>query len=110
MKSGIELIADERSRQVSQEGWTPEHDDEHDAGELIKAAVAYADCNPTMKIRGEKLVLSDQRADVVIYGDPWPWQHAWDKRNKHSQIRRLQIAGALIAAEIDRLQRKAGGQ
>jgi hypothetical protein len=36
-------------------------------------------------------------------GDAWPWSRNWDKRDKHSRTRRLEIAGALIAAEIDRL-------
>ena len=29
MKSGIEIIAAERQRQIDQEGWTPEHNAEH---------------------------------------------------------------------------------
>ncbi|MCM0757438.1 hypothetical protein M7775_02505, partial [Sporomusa sphaeroides DSM 2875] len=40
--SGIELIAAERQRQISQEGWTPEHDDQHANGELALAAACYA--------------------------------------------------------------------
>jgi hypothetical protein len=43
MKNGIELIADERTRQISEEGWTPEHDDGHDEGELSAAASVYAE-------------------------------------------------------------------
>jgi len=58
----------------------------------------------------------------ISFVDPWPWFDevevtrygdglttqvpAWDKRKKHNKLRRLVIAGALIAAEIDRLQRK----
>jgi hypothetical protein len=30
--SGAMLIAEERRRHVSEEGWTPEHDDEHSRG------------------------------------------------------------------------------
>lgn len=37
--------------------------------------------------------------------DPWPWDVAWDKRYKHDRLKQLAIAGALIAAEIDRLER-----
>jgi hypothetical protein len=34
MKSGIELIAAERQRQIEVEGWTASHDDNyHDAGQ-----------------------------------------------------------------------------
>ncbi len=32
----------ERHRQVEAKGWTPEHDDEHDGGQLAAAASAYA--------------------------------------------------------------------
>ncbi|MFW6155839.1 MAG: hypothetical protein ACOC7J_00855 [Armatimonadota bacterium] len=39
--SGVSLIAAERERQIREEGWTPEHDDEHDAGELADAAASY---------------------------------------------------------------------
>jgi hypothetical protein len=42
MKTGIELIAEERKRQIEVEGWTAEHDDEHTDGELALAAVCYA--------------------------------------------------------------------
>jgi len=42
MKTGIELITDERQRQVDAEGWTPEHDDKYTNDELPSAAVSYA--------------------------------------------------------------------
>jgi len=32
----------ERQRQIVVKGWTPEHDDEHDEGELGMAAACYA--------------------------------------------------------------------
>lgn len=41
---------------------------------------------------------------------PWPWSDAWDKRKKHDRIRQLSIAGALIAAEINRLLAAKGGE
>lgn len=40
--NGIELIAAERKRQVESEGWTPEHDDQHDSDEMAMAAAVYA--------------------------------------------------------------------
>lgn len=42
MSEGIQLIAEERVRQIEQEGWTPEHDDEHADGELAIAAGVVA--------------------------------------------------------------------
>jgi len=35
-------IASERQRQIVGEGWTEEHDDQHDENELERAAAAYA--------------------------------------------------------------------
>lgn len=84
---GCELIALERGRQIEDEGWSPEHDDQWVNDELVRAAVYYA---------------LPRRHDVLI---AWPWAEAWNKKDKHSRIRQLEIAGALIAAEIDRLQR-----
>lgn len=86
MKTGIELITEERQRQVTKEGWTPEHDDKHSNGEMALAAACYA------KPESER-----------IY-EPWPWAASWWKPTPDNRIRELQKSGALIAAEIDRLQ------
>ena len=94
MATGAELIAEERQRQLDEEGWTPEGDAKYKDGELIRAALCYADsCSPFVKYVGP---------------NTWPWDPAWDKRRQHSTKRRLVIAGALIAAEIDRLQDSEG--
>ncbi len=95
---GAQLIAQERERQVSEEGWSAEHDDKHINGELAWAAVAYA---------APERVTRD--GPGVSY-DPWPWDEEWDKRpaigcTAPYRIRALAKAGALIAAEIDRLKR-----
>lgn len=94
MKTGIELIVDERNRQVSDEGWTASHDDDHDDCEMLAAAVLYA-----------ASTFPDKRATEVARAIPFPWDGGSDKREKHDRKRRLVIAGALIAAEIDRLSR-----
>jgi len=91
-KGGTELIADERMRQMLQEGWTLDHDDEHDYGELSIAAACYA-------VEGTDARVVEGICDPL---DAWPWNREWDKRKKHDRLRRLVIAGALIAAEIDR--------
>ena len=112
--TGAELIIHERERQMSVEGWDAQHDDEHTEGELAIAASLYATPIPLFAERKTKR--------TIEYYDPWPWHDtmnydryddggvnievpAWDKRKKHNKLRRLVIAGALIAAEIDRLQR-----
>lgn len=89
--NGAELIAVERQRQITEEGWTPEHDDEHVAGEMASAAACYAD--PIYRPNGE-------------VPQSWPWHPTWWKPSA-DPVRNLVKAGALIAAEIDRLQRAA---
>lgn len=100
MKTGIQIIADERERQINVEGWTAEHDDTiNNKGQLADAAACYA-MHPTIA-PGEKLVLSPP--------DIWPWKKKWWKPTfqlgRAGRIKELAKAGALIAAEIDRLQR-----
>ena len=99
--SGAELIAAERQRQIDVEGWTPEHDDSHaDDGALAKAAAVYA-------------TPADHRATTyhVEQGESytlptlWPWARVYYKPTPDDRVRELVKAGALIAAEIDRLQR-----
>ena len=85
--TGIERIAAERKRQIGVEGWTAEHDSRHLIGELARAAACYA-----LHASGERRVFAF-----------WPWGNEWWKPSKN-QIRDLEKAGALIAAEIDRLQ------
>ena len=83
--NGIERIAAERQRQIEVEGWTPEHDDMYDNGELAAAAACYA---------------ADKRRYTYAPPPQWPWDAKWWKPDSH--IRSLEKAGALIAAEIDR--------
>jgi hypothetical protein len=97
MKTGIELIAEERQRQIEEEGWGDSHDDEHTDGSLADAAVCYAATGPIFEQRNYY--------NQVSFSDPWPWDDEWDKREDGTRIRNLQKAGALIAAEIDRLNR-----
>lgn len=93
MKSGIELITEERERQISAEGWTPEHDDEHIHEELVAAAICY--------LLGNLYGNTKQNVPSL-----WPWDEKyWKPEGKTFSIKNLQKAGALIAAEIDRIQR-----
>ena len=117
--TGIELIVSERIRQLEKEGWTAEHDDAHTDGSLAMAAVCFA--TPVLIY---KLLKVDGETSVI---DPWPdgWDKKWDRRyyfpfspyhsqmvpepgsySKQHRIDLLVKAGALIAAEIDRLQRR----
>lgn len=96
MKTGVELITEERARQVSQEGWTSEHDDEHSEGEIAEAAACYASL-ASEQAGGGGLAL------VPPVPAAWPWDESWWK--PRDQLRNLVRAGAMIAAEIDRMQR-----
>ena len=113
--SGIERIAAERERQIKVEGWTPEHDDKHSEQELSFAAACYAAPKPIfawvtrpMRCGCREAICHHTFGMVEQTGmqDPWPFDATWDKRKQHDRMRQLEIAGALIAAEIDRLERK----
>jgi hypothetical protein len=111
MANGAELIAAERQRQIDKEGWSAKHDDEHDCGEMAMAAACYAAPHRLYEKIGN---------DAWTFQDPWPWAEEWDKRPRDEdeylidnaeaprgeRIKQLVKAGALIAAEIDRLQRE----
>jgi len=90
--NGIDLIKAERERQVSAQEWTPQHDDGHTWGQLADAAMAYL-----------HQYSEDPIKDVVAPG-VWPWEsESW--KPSADPVRNLVKAGALIAAEIDRIQR-----
>ena len=88
-KAAIDVLA-ERQRQQAVEGWTPEHDDEHNCGELAMAAVCYINETGAVNRNG---------------GKPWGWplDSSWWKPD--DRRRNLVKAGALILAEIERLDR-----
>ncbi|MCV4183845.1 hypothetical protein OD770_30535 [Pseudomonas aeruginosa] len=80
----------ERRRQITAEGWTPEHDDLYCAAELPRAAAAYI-------LNG-----ANDEAPAI-----WPFVTKWWKpRDARSNYVR---AGALILAEIERLDRARQG-
>ena len=97
--TGIERIAAERQRQLDQEGWTPEHDNQHTDAALALAALCYLKSAVCCVVDGDPGEIKNQAG--------WPWYFAWWKPSA-DPIRNLEKAGALIAAEIDRLQRKGG--
>lgn len=93
MEDAIVLIATERNRQRS--NWSDTHDDEHDKGELIAAAACYASL-------AQRQITGALRRGVQV--NPWPFSDGW--KPKPDPITNLTIAAALIAAEIDRIQRE----
>jgi hypothetical protein len=115
-KTGIELITEERRRQIEEEGFDANHDAEHYNGELAMAAICFA--APIL------IYQLEHESGGLLFVDPFPaaWDPTWDKRYEcgdsdfesipdpttytpEERINLLIKAGALIAAEIDRLQR-----
>lgn len=98
MSIGAEVIRHERARQEREEGFDASHDDLHTNGELAQAAACYAWPAPR----------------PVAVKKAWPWELHWWKPVPSTfyegdeiaaRIKELGKAGALIAAEIDRLIR-----
>ena len=89
----IELIKNERIRQIIKEGYSFDHDDQEYLQQLSYAAVVYA-CH------------SSARHSLLHL---WPWDKEYFKPDKDNtidgRIKELTKAGALICAEIDRLIR-----
>ncbi len=102
--TGIEIIAAERKRQIESLNWTADHDDvTNRMGELSMAAGAYANVASAIARGADAEEFS---ADMMLSEGDWPWdEDSWKPSN--DVIRNLAKAGALIAAEIDRLQRKS---
>jgi len=92
-KTAMEKIIAERDRQVKVEGWTPEHDDEHADGEMLRAAVIYMHHG------------TDRAAPVDSIGIPFSWPWSWQWWKPKDRARNLERAGALCLAERERLER-----
>ncbi|HHG5658792.1 TPA: hypothetical protein ACPWRN_000403 [Pseudomonas aeruginosa] len=89
----------ERRRQITAEGWTPEHDDEHSHGQMARASACYA-------LAGSSAPNDGTAALLVSLA--WPWDQQWWKPT--SARRDLVKACALALAEIERLDRAAANQ
>lgn len=95
MKTGIELIAKERKEQIEKHGHTIQQDVDHnDQRQLALAASALIEGGLTNSL-----------------WCPSEWDDdTWQKMVNKSYKERLITAGALIAAEIDRLCQVEAGQ
>ena len=109
--TGIDLIAKERERQQDVEGYDVFDDlNSYNNGEIIGASACYT-VNALNKLYFQNHPSSKENlAELKLWDgeDAWPWLPDQDKRKKHGVIRSLVIAGALIAAELDRLNSKEG--
>jgi hypothetical protein len=92
MKTGIELIANERREQIEKHGRTVELD-------------LLLNTSSQLSNGASKLCVDDIGGYWPTETRPIGWsQEIWDKMTNKPHKERLIIAGALIAAEIDRLQ------
>lgn len=84
--AGMSLILAERERQITSEGWTLEHDDDHGSAILENAAYCYRDAEPDTQLPSL-----------------WPWpESAWKPRDRQ---RNLMRAGALYLAAAQAAER-----
>lgn len=83
----IDEILAERDRQVREEGYNAAHDDKHTAGEIAKAAAAYAAASV------------NSATGAMLW--PWPIDQFRPKNARDSLIK----SAALIVAEIERRDR-----
>lgn len=95
--SGISMIAQERTRQITDKGYDAAHDDAHSDGFLVDVAASLLRLGPEIasQIEVHDGTPEEERTTVHIL-----------RKHGHDRIRVLAIAGALIAAEIDRLERE----
>ncbi len=95
MKSGVDLIAEARQQQIDKYNHPPEHDVEHPHAGLNRMDVSYtygsSSKGPPMDISLKKYYKKNDGQGPV-------------------DISKLALAGALIAAEIDRLQATEGSE
>ena len=91
---GAALIGKERVRQITDEGYTHMHDAAHTGQEIAWAAFCYL----------ERATNNVDQADPSV---PlvWPFNRS-EWKPKASAMRNLTIAGALVAAELDRRWRE----
>jgi|WetSurMetagenome_2_1015567.scaffolds.fasta_scaffold02367_3 hypothetical protein len=93
MKTGVELIAEERKRQIEQEGYTKEHDNSLSVRDLALAGATYA-------------LPEKERRYTYVSTSPltWTFEDMYWKPCPNDRKRELVKAGALIAAAIDRME------
>lgn len=92
-REAMQMIDEERRRQVAK-GFSIGHDDGLTMGQLAHVAACYAAGSTKVTAQGQ------QKTTAL-------WPSAWESQllTAPTRLRQLVIAGALIVAEIERLQR-----
>ena len=94
--TGVELIKEERKKQISKYGYDAKHDLGYKDKQLVYAAIAYLFC-----------AIEEKAGDVIIEEtSKMPNFFPFDAKffKDEGKIENLKKAGAFIAAELDRLQ------
>jgi hypothetical protein len=95
MDNPLFLIKQERYRQVVVKGYSRANDDTCKNGELAQAAAAYASAELYRRVINDN---HDTTPNI------WPFDKTHFKPTPEDRIKELAKAGALIVAEIERLQ------
>lgn len=88
-------VLSERARQITEEGWTPGHDDRHGDGAMAVAAACYA--------LADRKALEVQTVKLARLWEWTGWAAHWFK--PEDRRRNLVRATALLLAEGERLDR-----
>lgn len=91
MKTGIQLIAEERKRQIEVLGFTAESDKQYKSDELFYAACCY---HNAAKLRESGLDLTTPPPD-------WPFEPKYWKPTADNRIKELVKSGAFLQAHAD---------
>lgn len=100
MSKAIIKAFEERLRQINEEGFTAERDDQYSSGEMATAAGCYALISSYPGERYGALGKDSPFSSPSL----WPWASRWWKPSPNPQ-RNIIKAMALLAAEYDRLER-----
>lgn len=90
----LRLVALERERQIKVERFNDVHDDRYIYGELARAAACYTLAN---------IEEMDPYSFNSLWRSVWPFDKKWWKPG--DSLRNLAKAGALILAEMERIER-----
>ena len=100
LTKGTMLIAIERNHQIKDEGYTTEHDDHNCSADMAVAGACYV-LDMASKWSGQHATWQNHYEEEALL--LWPCEKTQWNPTPDDPIRQLVKAGALIAAEIDRL-------
>lgn len=98
--AGTHAVAQERVRQIAEEGWTPEHDRQHPPGDMLLAGRCYL-LLAYYQLAGAGVDSPEIDEMMEEVPDSWPWDDHWWKPSENP-VRNLERGTALCCAELDR--------